>query len=82
MPPCGERTLLLLEKALAHLHYNTFYYKLKKCSFLYNCTIFLGFDVTPIGMFISDAKVQSLYEWPVPITIEKLQSLLGFIQYF
>ena len=60
----------LLEKVLACLHQYTFYCKLKKCSFLCNSTIFLGFDITPEGMHISDLKVQSLNEWPVPTTVK------------
>ena len=47
----------LLEQVLACLHQYMFYCKLKKCSFLRNSTTFLGFDVTPEGMRISDLKV-------------------------
>ena len=60
----------LLEQVLVRLLQYTFYCKLKKCSFLRNSTMFLGFDVTPEGMCISDSKVQSLSEWPVPTTVK------------
>ena len=30
----------------------------------------LAFNVTPKGMHISDLKVQSLNEWPVPTTVK------------
>ena len=59
-----------------------FYCKLKKSSFLHNITKILGFDVTPEGMCISDSKAQILSEWPVPTTVKKVQSFLGFVQYF
>ena len=49
-----DEHFMLLEKVLAHLCQYTFYYKLKNCSFLHNSTTFLGFNVTPEGMHISD----------------------------
>ena len=65
-----DKHFMLLEQVLVHLCQYTFYCKLKKCSFLCNSTTFLGFDVTPEGMHISDSKVQSLNEWPVPTTVK------------
>ena len=52
-----DKHFTLLEQVLACLHQYTFYCKLKKCSFLHNSTVFLGFDVTPEGMRISGLKV-------------------------
>ena len=60
----------LLEQVLACLCQYTFYCKLKKCSFLCNSITFLGFDITPEGMRISDLKVQSLSKWPVLTTVK------------
>ena len=65
-----NKHFLLLERGLACLHQYTFYCTLKKCSFLHNSTMFLGFDITPEGMRISNSKVQSLNEWPVPTTVK------------
>ena len=47
----------LLEKVLVHLCQYMFYCKLKKCSFLCKSATFLGFNITPEGMHISDSKV-------------------------
>ena len=52
----------LLEKVFACLRKYKFYCKLKKCSFLQWTTSFLGFDITPEGLQIIDAKVRSLKE--------------------
>ena len=49
-----------LEKVFACLPKYEFYCKLKKCSFLQWTTTFLGFDITPEGLQVSDAKVRSL----------------------
>ena len=65
-----KKHFILLKKVLACLHQYNFYYNLKKCSFLCNSTMFLGFDVPPKGMQVSDLKVQSLNEWPVPTMVK------------
>ena len=52
-----DKHFTLLEKVLVHLHQHMFYCKLKKCRFLCNSTMFLGFNVMPEGMHISDLKV-------------------------
>ena len=65
-----DKHFTLLEQVLVCLHQYMFYCKLKKCSFLHNSTIFLGFDVTPEGMCIGDSKVRSLSKWPVPTTVK------------
>ena len=64
-----EEHFELLEKMFACLCKYKFYWKLKKCSFLWWITTFLGFDITPEGLKISDAKVWSLKEWPKPTTV-------------
>ena len=65
----AEENFKLLEKVFAHLNKYEFYCRLKKCSVLGRTTTFLGFDITPEGLKISDAKVQSLKKWPKPTTI-------------
>ena len=65
-----DKHFMSLEKVLVHLHQYIFYCKLKKCSFFCKSIMFLGFDIMPECMHISDLKVQSLNEWPVPIVIK------------
>ena len=55
-----EEHFELLEKVFACLHKYEFYCKLKKCSLLQQTTTFLGFDIAPEGLKISDAKVKIL----------------------
>ena len=68
----------LLEKVFANFYKHVFYCKLKKCSFLQKTTTFLGFDITPESMHISNKKLKNLKELPKPTTILKVQSFLGF----
>ena len=53
----AEEHFELLEKVFTCLYKYEFYCKLKKCSFLQWITTFLGFDITPEGLKISNAKV-------------------------
>ena len=63
-----EEHFTLLSRVFAYLPKHAFYFKLKKCSFLQNTTIFFRFDITLEGMCISNAKEKSLKEW-VKLTI-------------
>ena len=74
-----EEHFELLKKVFACLCKYKFYCKLKKCSLLWWTTTFLGFDITQEGPQISDAKVQSLKEWPKPTNVQQVQSFLGFV---
>ena len=74
-----EKHFELLENVFACLYNYEFHCKLKKCSFLQWTTTFLGIDITPEGLRISDAKVQNLKKWPKPTTIQQLQFILGFV---
>ena len=65
-----EEHVQLLRTVFGKLREHRFYCKLKKCSFFRTSTTFLGFDVTPEGLKISDAKVKSLKEWPRPTTVK------------
>ena len=58
----AEEHFELLEKVFACLYKYKSYWKLKKCSFVQITTTFLGFDITPKALKISDAKVKSLKE--------------------
>ena len=63
-----EEHLALLNKVMARLRKFSFYCKLKKCNFLQPNTTFLGFDISGEGMSISDSKIKSCTDWPVPAT--------------
>ena len=77
----SEGHFKLLEKMFVCLQKYEFYCKLKKCSFLWRTTTFLGFDISPEGLQISNAKIRSLKEWPKPTTVQQVQSFLGFVQF-
>ena len=65
-----DKHVQLLRTVFGKLRENWFYCKLKKCSLFHTSTTFLGFNVTPEGLKISDTNVKSLREWPRPITVK------------
>ena len=65
-----DEHIQLLCMVFGKLREHRFYCKLKKCSFFCTNTTFLGFDFTPEGLEISDAKVKSLCDWPQPTTVK------------
>ena len=77
-----DKHIQLLHMVFDKLHEHRFYCKLKKFSFFRMTTMFLGLDVTPDRLKISDTKVKSLCDWPLPTTMKKVQSFLVFVQYF
>ena len=83
--PCvllySEETALVTRKYSGMLtSVYVFWYKLNKYSFLCNSTKFIGFNIIPKGMHISDSKVWSLNERLVPTIVKQL--FLSFVKYF
>ena len=60
----------LIDMVLVCLYQVYILLQANKCSFLHNSTIFLGFNITPLGIYISDSKLQSLNEWPVIMPVK------------
>ena len=65
-----DNQVQLLHMVLGKLREHWFYCKFKKCSFFSTTTTFLGFDVTPEGLKMSNAKVKSLHDWPLQTTVK------------
>ena len=65
-----DEHIQLLGTVFDKLCEHQFYFKLKKGSFFHTTTTFLGFDVTPDGLKIFNAKVKSLHYWPLSITMK------------
>lgn len=54
--------------------------KLEKCHFLQQEVRFLGHQISVDGT--DPGKVASVKQWPVPATLKKLRSFLGFCSYY
>ena len=67
---------------LEALRKNNLYAKMKKCCFGQSEVDFLGHRVTRDSVQTDDRKIQAIREWPLPTSIEHLQSFLGLANYY
>ena len=56
--------------------------KLSKCEFHKHSISFLGYIISEKGLSPDLKKVQSIKEWPEPITVKEVQALLGILNYY
>jgi len=64
------------------LRENILYANPKKCEFMTTRIIFLGFVVTPEGVFANPKKVKAIVEWPVPASIHDVCSFHGLATFY
>lgn len=71
-----------VRQVLQKLKENRLYAKLEKCEF--DCTMvdFVGFTISPDGIFMKEDKVKTILDWKPPKTVRQLQSFLGFANYY
>ena len=58
-----------VREVLAVLQANELYINLKKCSFLTDKFLFLGYVVSADGIHVDEDKVRAVREWPTPKTM-------------
>ncbi|XP_022873011.1 uncharacterized protein LOC111391963 [Olea europaea var. sylvestris] len=53
-----------LQEVLSILHRDKFYAAVKKCSFLTDSVVFLGYVVSKAGLAVDTSKVEAISQWP------------------
>ena len=56
------------------LQANELYINLKKCNFLTDKLMFLGYVVSVDGIHVDEDKVCAVKEWPTPKTVSDVQN--------
>ena len=56
--------------------------KLRKCDFHATTVSFLGFIISPNGISMEPDRVAAITEWPMPTSIEDIQTFLGFANFY
>ena len=64
------------------LQANELYINLKKCSFLTDKLLFLGYVVSVDGIHVDEDKVCAVREWPTPKTVSNVQNFHGLATFY
>jgi len=71
-----------VRKVLEVLRENKLFINLKKCSFMMDQLLFLGFVVSADGIRVDEEKVRAIREWPTPKTVEEVRSFHGLATFY
>ena len=71
-----------MREVLAVLQTNELYINLKKCNFLTDKLLFLGYVVSADGIHVDDDKVRAVREWPTPKTMSDVRSFHGLVTFY
>jgi hypothetical protein len=71
-----------LRDVLAVLQENQLFLNLKKCSFMTDSLLFLGYVVSSEGIHVDEEKVRAIREWPAPKTVGEVWSFHGLATFY
>ena len=77
-----EKYLKLVNKVLQWLKYEKLLINLKKCSFLKEELVYLGFVVSNEGVNMYPEKVKAILEWPTPKNTFDVRSFHGLERFY
>ncbi|KAL5537554.1 hypothetical protein UlMin_042915 [Ulmus minor] len=77
-----DQHLQHLRKVFEVLRKHTLYLNLKKCTFLVNRLLFLGFNISADGIQVDDSKTKAITDWPIPKNLKELQSFHGLATFY
>ncbi|XP_022876690.1 uncharacterized protein K02A2.6-like [Olea europaea var. sylvestris] len=68
-----------LREVLSVLRRDKFYAAVKKCSFLTDSVVFLGYVVSKVGLAVDTSKVEAISQWPQPKTVTEVRSFMALL---
>src|ERR1700729_4356758 len=71
-----------VREVLRRLRENGLYAGTNKCTFHTNMVEYLGYILSPTGLTMDPAKVQTIQDWPEPRKVKDVQSFLGFANFY
>lgn len=77
-----EEHLEHLQKIFEVLAEQKLYVNKKKCEFLTNSLVFLGYVVSSKGIHVDPSKIDAILSWPTPTTIHEVRSFHGLASFY
>ena len=80
--PSIELHLQHLREVLEVLRKEKFYAAVKKCSFMTDKVLFLGYVVSKDGILVDQSKVEAIKSWPMPRSLQEVRSFHGLVSFY
>ncbi|CAA0816895.1 Uncharacterized mitochondrial protein AtMg00860, partial [Striga hermonthica] len=77
-----EEHLRHVRSVLLILRAESFYAAPRKCLFMVDSLLFLGFVISAEGIRVDDSKVAAIREWPTPTTFTEARSFHGLASFY
>ena len=71
-----------VKEVLHHLQKHGLYAKAEKCEWSTQSVEYLGFRLSPDGLSMDPAQVQTILDWPEPCKMKDIQAFLGFANFY
>src|SRR6204780_654758 len=71
-----------VREVLCRLRQHGLFAKPEKCEFYKEKVEFLGYILSPEGLTMDPAKIQTIMDWPEPRRVKDIQSFLGFANFY
>ena len=71
-----------MRAVLDRIRYAGIKLKFEKCKLFCEQVLYLGHVILPSGVSPDPAKLRVLADWPILTTVRKLQSFLGFVNFY
>jgi len=71
-----------VREVLRRLRAHGLYASPKKCSFHTDSVEYLGYILTPTGLYMAEDKIKTIQDWPQPRKVKDIQSFLGFANFY